>query len=83
MEREICQSRREAALQSAKVTECVRKIWKSGCLWILKMTTDYKRCSGKRVRLKAKEIYRHVTQGQKNVKLSSASALHISKGDKI
>ena len=39
------------------------------------MTTDYKRCGGKRCfEAESKRNLRHVTQGQKNVKPFSASA---------
>ena len=38
------------------------------------MTTDIEGVVESVVRLKAKEIYCHVTQGQKNVKAFSASA---------
>ncbi|XP_005608612.2 tigger transposable element-derived protein 1 [Equus przewalskii] len=79
-EKEIRRSVREAAPESAKVTSIVReeameKMEKRLNLWIHEMTTDKKGVVDSIVvRLKAKEIYGHVTQGQKNVKPFSASA---------
>ena len=79
-EKEIRRSVREAAPQSAQVTSMVReeameKMEKRLSLWIHEMTTDRKGVvDGIVLRLKAKEIYGHVTQGQKNVKPFSASA---------
>lgn len=44
-------------------------------LWIHEMTINKKsRVDSFVMRLKAKEIYNHVTQGEENVKPSSASA---------
>ncbi|XP_057566797.1 tigger transposable element-derived protein 1 [Hippopotamus amphibius kiboko] len=79
-EKEIRRSVREAAPGSAKVTSIVReeameKMEKRLNLWIHEMTSDKKGVVDSIVvRLKAKEIYGHVTQGQKNVKPFSASA---------
>lgn len=53
----------------------MEKMEKRLSLWIHEMTTDKKGVVDSIVvRLKAKEIYGHVTQGQKNVKPFSASA---------
>ncbi|XP_046519737.1 tigger transposable element-derived protein 1-like [Equus quagga] len=79
-EQEIRQSVREAAPESAKVTSIVRdaameKMEKQLTLWIHEMTTNERSVvDSVVVRLKAKEIYGHVTQGQENVKPFSASA---------
>ncbi|XP_004451066.1 tigger transposable element-derived protein 1 [Dasypus novemcinctus] len=79
-EEEIRRSVREAAPESAKVTSIVRaeameKMEKRLNLWIHEMTADKRSVVDSIVvRLKAKEIYGHVTQGQENVKPFSASA---------
>ncbi|XP_062966172.1 tigger transposable element-derived protein 1 [Cynocephalus volans] len=79
-EKEIRRSVREAAPESVKVTSTVRdeameKMEKRLNLWIHEMTTDRRSIVDSIVvRLKAKEIYGHVTQGQRNVKPFSASA---------
>lgn len=79
-EEDIRRSVREAAPESAKVTSVVRdgameKMEKQLNLWIHEMTNNKKSVvDSVVVRLKAKEIYGHVTQGQENVKPFSASA---------
>ncbi|XP_047724566.1 tigger transposable element-derived protein 1-like [Prionailurus viverrinus] len=79
-EDDIRRSVREAAPESAKVTSIVRdaameKMEKQLNLWIQEMTTNKKSMvDSVVVRLKAKEIYSHVTQGQEKVKPFSASA---------
>uniref|UniRef100_A0A8C0PPK2 HTH CENPB-type domain-containing protein n=1 Tax=Canis lupus familiaris TaxID=9615 RepID=A0A8C0PPK2_CANLF len=79
-EEDICRSVREAAPESAKVTSIVRdaameKMEKQLNLWIQEMSTNKKSIvDSVVVRLKAKEIYRHVTQSQEKVKPFSASA---------
>lgn len=70
----------EVTPESAKETSIVHdaameKMERQLDLWIHEMTTDKKRVVDSIiVRLKAKEIYGHVTQGQENVKPFSASA---------
>lgn len=67
----------EAAPESAKVTSVVRDeaMEKQLNLWIHKMMINKKSIvESIVVRLKAKKIYSHVTQGQEHVKSFSASA---------
>lgn len=79
-EEDIRRSVREAAPESAKVTSIVRdeameKMEKQLNLWIHEMMTSKKNIVDSIVvRLKAKEIYSQVTQGQEHVKPFSASA---------
>lgn len=79
-EEEIRRSVHEAAPESAKVTsvvhdEAMEKMEKQLNLWIHEMVTNKKSTVDSTVvRLKAKEIYSHVTQGQKHEKPFSASA---------
>lgn len=83
----IRQSVRGAPPASAKVTfiahdEATEKTESSLNLWIHEMTTNKKSVvDSVVVRLKAKEIYNHVTQDQENVKPFSASAGWLTKGD--
>ncbi|XP_047576390.1 tigger transposable element-derived protein 1-like [Lutra lutra] len=78
-EEDIRRSVHKATPESAKVTSIVHdgameKMEKQLNLWIQEMTTNKKSIvDSVVVRMKAKEIYSHVTQGQEKVKLFSAS----------
>lgn len=69
-EEEILQSLCEAAPGSANVTSMVpdKAMEKWLYLWIHEMTTDFKSVVNSIVvRLKAQQIYGHITRGQENV----------------